>query len=470
VNIVQKAVIFAASKALGFPIWQGSTQQVPPGGWRALDWQGGYSDLDEVPAFVGCSRVLQSLIGSPPFHVYREDSTGAREKFTDHPVYPLLYKTPNRYQTSLQFRQFLTLSYCTHGNAYALIERIGKRIASINPLMATRMVPKFAGGEFFYEYTWPNTGRPTRYEVEDIIHIKHASRDSFLGTPPVPRKLLERALMTAAYGAAFMRNQGRPGGVVESPKPKPKEPDFIERWRNDWQKLFSGENAGATAYLSDGATYKIISSMPNDAQYVETLKQLDADFCGVFGVPLQLISSQDKAPTYASSEQFSLQFIMYTGAPLAEDFEQEFNKKLFPTEPNVFCKMDLDSLLRGDSKSQAEVYATLVTHGITDRNFPRMKMNLPSVPYANKLTIQANMVDLDKLPDLSASATPNLVQGDIRKALPENHVHVSTPMAEEQMARVVKEITTAAATSKRKHIQLVKAADGTTTGATVTEE
>jgi hypothetical protein len=248
------------------------------------------------------------------------------------------------------------------------------------------------------------------------------------------------------------------------------DPGFVDKWRSDWQKLFSGENAGATAILWGDAKYHAISTLPNDAQYVETLKQLDADFCGVFGVPLQLISSQDKAPTYASSEQFSLQFIMYTGAPLAEDFEQEFNKKLFPTEPNVFCKMDLDSLMRGDSKSQAEVFATLVTHGIIERNIPRRKMNLPEVPYANKLTIQANMVDLDKLPDLSASATPNLVQGDIRKELPENHVHVSTPMAEEQMARVVKEITTAAATSKRKRIQLVKAADGTTTGATVTEE
>jgi HK97 family phage portal protein len=333
------------------------------------------------------------------------------------------------------------------------------------------MNPKIVGNELVYEYTYPNTGKPQQFAPEEIIHIKHASRDGFVGTPPVPRKLLERALTTAAYGAAFMRNQGRPSGVVESPEKAPKnDPGFVDKWRSDWQKLFSGENAGATAILWGDAKYQIISTLPNDAQYVETLKQLDADFCGVFGVPLQLISSQDKAPTYASSEQFSLQFIMYTGAPLAEDFEQEFNKKLFPTEPNVFCKMDLDSLMRGDSKSQAEVFATLVTHGIIERNIPRRKMNLPEVPYANKLTIQANMVDLDKLPDLSAAATPNLVQGDIRKELPENHVHVSTPMAEEQMARVVKEITTAAATSKRKRIQLVKAADGTTTGATVTEE
>jgi HK97 family phage portal protein len=165
---------------------------------------------------------LQSLIGSPPFHVYKEDATGAREKFTDHPVYPLLYKTPNRYQTSLQFRQFLTLSYCTFGNAYAVIERLGKRITSINPLNATRMNPKIVGNELVYEYTYPNTGKPQQFAPEEIIHIKHASRDGFVGTPPVPRKLLERALTTAAYGAAFMRNQGRPSGVVESPKKPPK--------------------------------------------------------------------------------------------------------------------------------------------------------------------------------------------------------------------------------------------------------
>jgi HK97 family phage portal protein len=332
------------------------------------------------------------------------------------------------------------------------------------------MVLKSVDGQLVYEYTFPNNSTPQQFQPEEIIHIKHGSRDGFTGMPPVPRKLLERALTTASYGAAFMRNQGRPSGIVESPKPKPKDPGFFDQWRSDWQKLFSGENAGATGILFDDAKYKVISSMPNDAQYVETLKQLDADFCGVFGVPLQLISSQDKAPTYASSEQFSLQFVMYTGAPLAEDFEQEFNKKLFPKEPNVFCKMELESLMRGDAQSQAQYFGQMVTHGIMDRNEARRKLNLPEVTYANKLTIQANMVDLDKLPDLSASATPGLTQSDVRKSLPENHIHVSTPMAEEQMSKVVKEITTAALVSKRKRIQLVKEKDGTTTGAVVTEE
>lgn len=446
-NIIQKAIVFAASKALGFPPWRGSTIDIPPGGWKIFDFQGGYGELHEVPAFVGCSRVLQSLIGSPPFQVYQETKSGARELFTDHWAYPLLYKSPNRYQTSVQLRKFLMLSYCTYGNAYAQIQKLNGRGVGINPLLATNMIPKFVNDALVYEYHWPLTAKTQQFAPEEIIHIKHASRDGIIGTPPVPRKLLERALTTAAYGAAFMRNQGIPSGVVESPKPMPKSPDFFEKWRADWQKLFSGENAGATGYLSDGATYKVISTLPNNAQYVETLKQLDADFCGVFGVPLQLISSQDKAPTYASSEQFSLQFVQYTGAPLAEDFEQEFNKKLFPTEPNVFCKMDLDALMRGDSKSQADYFGAMTRDGIMYRNEIRRKLNLPEISYANKLTVQANMVDLDKLADLSQAATPGLTQSDIRKTgdtttagKSENHVHVSTPMAEEQKKEFIEEM------------------------------
>ena len=415
-NTFQKVLVFAASKALGFPIWRGSTQDTPPGGWRIFDWQGGYEDLHEVPAFVGCNRVLSSLISSPPFQVYREDSSGAREPFKEHPTYPLLFISPNRYQTSSQLRQFLMLSRNTYGNGYAQIQRMGNRIVGINPLLATRMIPKTTtAGEFFYEYTFANQSTPRQFAPEDIIHIKHGSRDGFIGVPPVPRKLLERALATAAYGAAFMRNQGRPSGVVESDKPKPKDPDFFDKWRSDWQKLFAGENAGATAYLSDGAKYKVISSMPNDAQYVETLKQLDADFCGVFGVPLQLISSQDKAPTYASSEQFSLQFISYTGVPLAEDIEQEFKKKLYPKEPDVFCNLDLQSLLRGDSKSQAEYFGHMITHSVLSPNDVLKKMNMPTYKGGEQHVIQANMVDISKLPELSAAATPGLTQGDVRK-------------------------------------------------------
>ncbi len=309
------------------------------------------------------------------------------------------------------------LSRNTYGNGYAQIVRMGNRVTSINPLLTSRMIPKTTtAGEFFYEYTFPNESQARQFAPEDIIHIKHASRDGFIGMPPVPRKLLERALSTAAYGAAFMRNQGRPSGVVESPKPMPKDPGFFDKWRSDWQKLFAGENAGATAYLADGALYKIISSMPNDAQYVETLKQLDADFCGVFGVPLQLISSQDKAPTYASSEQFSLQFISYTGVPLAEDIEQEFNKKLFPREPNIFCKLDLNSLMRGDAQSQSEYFKSMITHSVLSPNDVLKKLNMPTYKGGEQHVIQANMVDINKLPDLSAAATPGLAQANIRQS------------------------------------------------------
>jgi HK97 family phage portal protein len=437
---------------------------------------GGYNDLDEVPAFIGCARVLQSVIGSIPFRVYKENSKGDPEKFKDHPVYHLLYKSPNAIQNSGQLRKCLVLSYMKHGNAYAQIVKLGGRVVSINHLMSTNMTPKFVDGNLVYEYHVPMTGRVTQFSPEEIIHIRHNPEDGIIGKPPVPRKLLERAIMTASYGAAFMRNQGRPSGVVESPKPMPKAPDFFEKWRSDWQKLFAGENAGATAYLSDGATYKIISSLPNDAQYIETLRQLDADFCGIFGVPLQLISSQDKAPTYASSEQFALQFKVFTGSPLASDLEQEFDKKLFPAEPLVYCKMDLNALERGDSKAQADYFGAMARDGIMDRNEIRRKLELPEVAYANKLTVQANMVDLDKLADLSQAATPGLTQSDIRKTGDtsgkslENHVHVTTPMAEEQMASVVKQISTAALVPRRKKITLIRKADGTVTSADITEE
>lgn len=464
-----QAAVYRMLKAIGFPPWTGSTTSIPPGGWASLDWYGRYAKLMEVPAFVGCQRVLGGTIGSVPFHVFKEGPGGVREKFPEHAAYPILHDSPNRYMTSMELRQFLMLAYCLGGNGYAEITRVGNRICGLNPLQAERMNPKMTSEGLVYEYTYDD-GKKEKFPPENIIHLKNSTSDGIKGLPHVPEQLLQRAILTSAYGAAFMRNQGRPSGVVESPGKPNKDPGFIDKWRADWAKLFSGENAGGTGILWEGATYKSISISPDDAQYIETMKQLNAEFSAIYGVPLNLLEQADKTATYASAEQFDLQYTKHCVRPLAVMVEQAFNKKLFPKEPNVYCELDLDGLQRGDSKAQAEYFGSMVDHGNLTNNEIRRKLNYPEVPEGNKLRCQANMVELDQLPRLSAVATSQTAPGDIRKELPAPHIHVSTPMAEEQMSRVVKEITTAAASSKNKKVLLLKTADGTTIGARIIEE
>lgn len=361
-----------------------------------------------MPAFRGCVRVLGQAIGSLPFNVYEEDpNTGVRTKAVEHPAYPIIHDTPNSFMTSMELRQAMMLDYCASGNGYAEIIRnkTASRLLAINPLPAARTYPKVENGSLYYYYTDMN-GAKRQIAPESVIHVKNPLSDGVCGMPHVPSMLLQRALDTQLYGASFMRNQGRPSGVLSSEQTAPADTKASERMREEWDKVFANpSNAGKTAVLWRGLKYQSVSANPEEAQYNETIQQLNAEFAGLFGVPLNLIDQTDKTATYASAEQFDIQFVKHVARPLAVMFEQAFNKKIFAREPNTFCELDLDGLLRGDSQATATVFASYSQNGIMKRDELRKKLNLPSAPGGDVLTVQSNMIPLDMLGKVPAAPT-----------------------------------------------------------------
>lgn len=474
-----QTVIARMRKALGFPVWTGGTTDILPGGYGRLEYGNNlFPQAGSIAAVYGCWRVLCQTLGSVPWNIYTEDANGTRTKATDHPLYQILHNSPNAYMTSMEFREALILGFCSTGNGYAEKLMLGDRVVGLSPLRADWVIPKMKEGYYVtpgpglvYEYHPPNGGVKT-YLPQDIIHLKNFSVDGIRGLSPLQAHVIQHAQLTDSYASNFMRNQGRPSGVLESKKPKPKDPDFNTRLSADWQKLYGGDNAGGTAVLWDEMTYRPISISPNDAQYIETKKMNASDICAVYGVPLNMLGQSDKTATYASAEQFQIDFVRHTIRPLAVRLEQVINKALFsgPKDKGTFCELDLDGLLRGDSRTQAEYLHTLTDGGIMTRNEARRMLNLPERPEADQLTVRSYEIDLNALPKLSAQAQPGLSQNDIRKELPENHIHITTPLAEEQMTKAVKELSEAAAGSKNRKVLLLKTAAGETIGARIIEE
>jgi HK97 family phage portal protein len=415
VNKIQKFLL----KAIGFPPWRGSTTDIPPGGWGSWDSYTTTVSPVDLATVYACCRVLCQTLGSVPFHVYKEDQkTGVREKFVDHPLYRVLHDSPNAYMTSMEFREALVMGLCLRGNGYAEKVMLGDRVVGLNPLRADLVYPKMEPGKpLVYEYAALD-GHPRTFRPDEIVPVKNFSLDGINGLSPIRQHVIQHAQYTERYAMSFMRNQGRPSGVLESKKAKPKDPEYNNRLSEDWKKLYGGENAGGTAVLWDEMTYKQISISPDDAQYIETRKLNAADIAGIFGVPENMLAHTDKTATYASAEQFDIQFTKHTIRPLAVRFEQAFNKSLFALEPGVYCEMDLDALMRGDAKSQGEYFGAMVDHGILTSDEVRRKTNFPEVGgLAAKLRCQSNMIPLEDLGKLAlaAQATPGQSVGDIRK-------------------------------------------------------
>lgn len=433
-------------KAIGFPVWTGGTTDILPGGWGRIEYGGNDQGVLALSAVYGCCRVLCQTLGSLPWHVYRTDTKGARHIDEEHPLYPILHISPNAYMDSMQFREALILDLCLTGNAYAEKMFLANRIVGLNPLRSDWMLPLMQGGGYpiadpglFYRYQPPN-GQYRDYKPEEIIHLKNFARGGIIGVSPIRAHAMTHGMYTDSYATNFMKNQGRPSGVIETDKAKTaKDVDYDEKFRADWQKMYSGEGAGSTAILWNGMKYHQISIAPNDAQYIETKKLNAGEIAGaIYGVPLNKIGLSDKTATYASAEQFAIDFRLDTVAPMAERIQQAFNKSLFATQPGVFCALDLDALMSGDKKTQADYYRSLTDGGILTRNEARKNLNYPERPEADLLTVRSYEVDLNQLPALSVAANAGLSQNDIRKEMPAINVTVAPPISDQQLERLIK--------------------------------
>ena len=75
-------------------------------------------------------------------------------------------------------------------------------------------------------------------------------------------------------------------------------------------------------------------------------------------MPLMLVQAGDKAPTYASAEQFMLAFSIYGVAPDCRNYEQAVRRDLLTNEEKkkYFAKFNINALLRGDFKTRMEGY------------------------------------------------------------------------------------------------------------------
>jgi HK97 family phage portal protein len=396
VNATVKNLIIRGLKALGFPSWNTT------GRWPASvisAW--GDGEPLQLASVYGCARVLCQTGGSVPFHLFREDpKTGVRTKAVDHPLYPLLHDSPNAYMTSMEFREALILGFCLYGNGYAEIVKMGERVTSLNPLRADRMRPMFLPPEYqtlVYRYSHLN-GKTEDYAPERILHVRNFSLDGLVGLSPIRKYVIDHALATQSYGRNFMLNGGRPGGYLSFKGKRPANEEYNNKLRSDWQGIHGGpENAGKTAVLWEEGKYEVIAVPPEDAQFIETMKLKTADIAAIFGVPLNMLAMSDKTATYASAEQFAIDFVRHTARPLAVRIEQAFNKGLLATSPGYYCELDLDALQRGDAQAQAAYFSTLSQNGIMTRNEARRKLNLPEVDGADELTVQSNLIDLDKL-------------------------------------------------------------------------
>lgn len=348
-----------------------------------------------VSAVYACVRILAETVAQVPLLLYRRHGDG-RDRATDHPLYPLLHDAPNEYQTSFEFREMMQGHVSLRGNAYARKIYSRGQLQELIPLHPDTVSAEGKNGKMIYKVT-DEMGRQQERTSREIFHVRGMSSDGYLGLSPihVARDIIGMTITTENYGATLFRNGAKPGGILKHPSHF-KDKSTRDRVRDSWDEFTGGNNAGKTAVLEEGMEWVKVGMTSEDAQYLEQRKFQISEIGRIFRVPAILLQHDDKTSTFASAEQFMLSFVVHTMTPWFTRWEQAIRQQLLTPEDRaagVSAEFLMDGLLRGDTKSRYEAYASAIDKGWMMRNEVRVRENLDPIDGLDEVQDATNSQD-----------------------------------------------------------------------------
>jgi len=361
-----------------------------------------------------CIRLLSQSVAKLPLHVYN-DKNGKKEKDEKHPVTYLLENRPNPYMTPFDFKMTMEAHRQLYGNAYAEIQfgRDGypKALWILNPELTEVVTDEKNHGKVWYTTVLPD-GQSVKLKYENVLHIKNIGLTGLKGMSPiaVARETIGSQMASQKYLAKFYKNGTTAKGVLTVPGVTLK-PEAKKVVREEWEKMNTGmTNANRIAILDSGITYQDLTMSQADAQFIETQKLNTTDIARIYNVPPHMIADLEHA-TFSNIEHQSISYVKNTLQPLLVSWEQALKYQLFtPTEQkNYYCKYNVESELRGDSKSRAEFYEIMERIGAYNIDEIRNKEDLPELEneLGKKHLISLNYTFLDKLEEYQMAKGQN---------------------------------------------------------------
>lgn len=440
----------------------------------------------KLSAVWACVRLIAETIGGLPINSYKIDANGIKVPDDTHPLAQLFNGKPNRYQNRVEFFETMAMQLCLHGNAYALINKSGKRIVSLLPLMASQMeVSLLRDGTVTYRY---QTGNDVNvYSADSIWHIKLMS-NGIVGLSPLAyaRQAIGVGLASQDRVNTLAANGFKPTGVLTIDKLlKPEQRDQIRKAFADLQEG-SGD---PLRVLEAGMTYQQVSMNPKDVQLLETRRFQIEDIARFFGVPSVLINDTSASTTWGSGiEQIVQGFYKLGLRPYLERFEASISNSLLSVEDrrNYEFEFDFGALLRGDEKTRYATYKEAVLNGLKTVNECRQSEGLEPVDGGDVAYMQGQMTPLAVLaepPAPVADTTPAVLGAmadmsrDIKHAIELNkpeqqainvNFDPNIKVESSPVSLTLKSELESKAT--RKNIKLVRDEKGNVTGAEQTEE
>lgn len=333
-----------------------------------------------VSAVFSCVAAISETVATLPLHLFKDTGT-TREKARNHALYKVIHDQPNPEQTAMEYRELATAEVLLTGNHFSRIVRGSDgQVRALWPLSGVQVL-RLANDKLAYEYT-DRRGKVNRLLDHEVLHLRHRiGADGVLGLSPiaVARGVIELAQSEQDHGVSTFRNGTRLSGVLETSQVlKPEQKTAL---RDSWGSQYSGTgNAGRTAVLEAGLTFKPVTMSLEDAEWIEARKFNVYEVCRLFRVPPVIVGAMESA-NYSNSVELNRQFVTLTLRRWLTMWEQGIASKCL-TEAGrraYFAEHSVEGLLRGDSTTRAAFYASGIHAGWMRRSEARELENMPPV-------------------------------------------------------------------------------------------
>lgn len=340
-----------------------------------------------------CVSLIAFSIGMLPLHLQvAETKQGAK----DHPLFKVLHRRPNGWQTAFEFRSYMQQMALTEGNAYARIVRSGSRVIGLVPFAKGRVTVK-QNPDWSLTYTLAADGRePVALQQSDVFHLRYGMSDDGIHGLSLVKQAAEAiglAQSTERASARLFKNGMIIGGALKHPGKL--SPEAFARLKASMEDKEGAENAHKTMILEEGMDFDTKSPSGRDSQTLEQRKLQIEEIARPFGVPRPLLGVDDTS--WGSGIDVLGQFFVRYGLnPWFEAWEQAIARSLLSDdEADIYeAKFNAGALLRGSMKDQAEFFAKgLGSGGHSPWLHPQEVRDLMDMPERKDLAASVNGED-----------------------------------------------------------------------------
>ncbi|RRD90420.1 phage portal protein [Conchiformibius steedae] len=315
-------------------------------------------------ALYRCVTLIAQSVAMLPLNLIHDDE--GKQAATDNPLYRLLKKQPNAYQTAYEFRLLMQGWVLQYGNAYARIVRgVGGKVLALHPIHPMQVQAE-QNPDFSLRYRITRKdGALLDLDGSQMLHIRDFSDDGIVGISRV--KLAKKALGIAfdaeTAAESLFQNGVLAGGALSAPSALSDK--AYERLKHSLHERHKGaDKAGDFMILEEGLKAEKWANTASDAQHIEQRNHQIEEIARLFAVPRPLLMMDDTSWGSGISE-LGLFFHKYGLLPWLTAWEQALNRSLLNAkeQDRYVFKFNAGALLRGSLKEQAEFFAKALGSG-----------------------------------------------------------------------------------------------------------